>query len=157
MKLKIGSTFSFPKLLKYVKSEEFGDFISNTTMNPIIKASKEKIITGKVRPLLEKSTRERRRYKSSKSVNTPLYDTGALYKSLQLSDVRIKGGVLKGTKGIMMEKYGIYHINGFIGRGGSPVPKRAPGHRNFLVFNSSDKTSSLIIKKFRKIFSRLSR
>tara|TARA_R100001198_G_C5163591_1_gene167629 strand:+ start:137 stop:598 length:462 start_codon:yes stop_codon:yes gene_type:complete len=149
MKLKIGSTFDFTKLKRYVNSQEFGDFLSNVTVNPIVKGSKEKIINGKVRPVLKPSTRKQRRYGNKKSVNTPLYDTGALYKSLQMSDVRSQSGVLKGLKGMMMEKYGLYHLQGFKDRSGKKVPKR-----NFLAFKSTGKSITQIIKKFREKFNR---
>jgi hypothetical protein len=149
MKIKLGANFSFSKLLNYINSSEFGDFVSNTSVNPIIKASKEKIINGKVKPLLKRATIRARKQRNSKAVNTPLYDTGALYKSLQLSDVRTDSGVLKGTKGIMMEKYGLYHLQGFRGRSGRRVPKR-----NFIKFKSSDKISNKLIMKFREKFRR---
>ena len=161
MKLKIGSTFDFTKLKRYVNSQEFGDFLSNVTVNPIVKGSKEKIINGKVRPFLKKSTRKQRRYGNKKSVNTPLYDTGALYKSLQMSDLsgkrifafsselnRRTDGI-KGLKGMMMERYGAYHLQGFKDRSGKPVAKR-----NFLAFKSTGKSIRQIIKKFREKFNR---
>ena len=149
MKIKMGATFSFSKLLTYVHSSEFGDFLSNISVNPIIKASKEKIISGKVKPPLTKSTRRSRRYKNSKAVNTPLYHTGALHNSLQLSDVRTESGVLKGTKGMMMEHYGLHHLQGFTSRSGKRVPKR-----NFIAFKGFEKASSSVVRKFREKFSR---
>ena len=135
MKLKIGSTFDFTKLKRYVNSQEFGDFLSNVTVNPIVKGSKEKIINGKVRPVLKPSTRKQRRYGNKKSV--------------QMSDVKSQSGVLKGLKGMMMEKYGLYHLQGFKDRSGKKVPKR-----NFLAFKSTGKSITQIIKKFREKFNR---
>ena len=149
MKIKTGVNFSFNKLLNYVTSSEFGDFLSNISVNPIIKASKEKIISGKVKPPLSIATRKARRYRNPKASNTPLYDTGNLYKSLQLSDVRTESGVLKGTKGIMMERYGLYHLQGFVGRSGRRVPKR-----NFIAFKGAEKASNSAISKFREKFRR---
>ena len=145
MQIKIGSNFSFSRLFSYTQSASFGEFLSKKTVNPIIKASKEKIISGKVKPPLKKSTRKRRRYSNSKAVNTPLYDTGALYNSLQLSDVRGKGFAIKGLKGMMMEKYGLYHLQGFTNRGGGSVPAR-----NFISFKTSQKTENEIIRKLRQ-------
>ena len=149
MKIKAEANFSFNKLLNYINSSEFGDFLSNVSVNPIIKASKEKIISGKVKPPLAKATRKARRYRNPKAANTPLYDTGSLYKSLQLSDVRTESGALKGTKGIMMERYGLYHLQGFTGRSGKQVPKR-----NFIAFKGAEKASDSVISRFREKFRR---
>jgi len=149
MKIKAGANFSFSKLLNYVNSSEFGDFLSNVSVNPIIEASKEKIKSGDIRPPIKKSTIKRRRYKKSISSFSPLYDTGNLYKSLQLSDVRTGSGVLKGTKGIMMERYGLYHLQGFRDKGGGTVPIR-----NFIAFKGAEKASDSVIRRFREKFRR---
>ena len=111
MKISYGSNFDFVKLLKYVFSEEYGDFSSNAVIAPIVNSAKRNIKKGVGKPLtvLTRKVRKERGI----SGNTPLYATGSLYDSIKVSDTKGNGFVMKGAKALEMNKYGIYHIKGF--------------------------------------------
>ena len=137
MRIKIKSTFSFSKLAKYVKSQEFNKFSNNSIVNPMVKDSKAYIKANKVTPATHPNTlKERRKRKSPKSIggNTTLYDTGVLHDSIKKAE----------GMGVEFVKYGLKHITG------DRVPER-----NFLVLDpkNSLKISNDIVKKFKKIFT----
>ena len=98
IKLKLSSNFSFLSLSKSLDSIiKKQSFKSNQN---IAKSAKSKITNG-LSPALKKSTREIRR-KRGTGGSKPLYETGNLFRSIKATD-----------NGIEMNKYGIYHNNGY--------------------------------------------
>tara|TARA_R100001594_G_scaffold49535_1_gene82453 strand:- start:1671 stop:2120 length:450 start_codon:yes stop_codon:yes gene_type:complete len=145
MKLKIESNISFMKLLKFVHSPRFSNEVVDRIVDPLIEDSKKAIIDGKITPALRPSTIAARKSRlSPKSIGgtKPLYDTGALYKSIEESDKNNAYNFGEGQGfGIQFLEYGLKHITG------EGVPKR-----NFIKLDpkSSLKISKDIVKDFRK-------
>jgi phage gpG-like protein len=145
MKLKIKSNISFMKLARFIHSKQFSNEVVDMIIDPFIKDSKNAIKNGEITPALKPETLERRKArKSPKSIggDKPLYDTGALYKSIKESDTN--DAYSFGTEqslGIEFLKYGLYHIKG------DGVPER-----NFLKLSpkTSTKISKKVIKDFKK-------
>ena len=107
MKLKVKTTFSFAKLSKYVQSESFTSDISRLLGGGIVESSREFMKGGRVTPKLEKSTLDIRKIRGSGGA-APLYETGALAKSLNVK-----------KDGIWGLHYGKYQYEGF-------TPKKIP-------------------------------
>ena len=82
MKLKIRTTFSFAKLAKYVQSDSFASDMSKLLGGGIVESSRAFMKSGGVTPKLEKSTIDIRRARGTGGT-TPIYETGALAKSLK--------------------------------------------------------------------------
>tara|TARA_R100000808_G_scaffold24717_1_gene57833 strand:- start:339 stop:803 length:465 start_codon:yes stop_codon:yes gene_type:complete len=114
----ITTNFSFTKLEKGLDKalKEFG----GTGMREFAEAAKRNINKGELRPLGKATldSRARNRYWGGKKNvpalgNKPLVHTGALSKSI------------KPTKdGVEMNKYGIYHHQGFTTNKGKKIPAR---------------------------------
>ena len=91
-----------------------------TAIRASVKGAKERIDKG-LSPPLEKSTIDIRKARGTGGTK-PLYETGALYRSI------------KGTsEGINMNRYGIYHHKGF-------TPKKIPikitkGEKEWFILN----------------------
>ena len=101
MKLQIKTTFSFSKLAKYVSSESFREQSNKLLGQGIIESSRDFMKSGRVTAPLKESTVKIRKIRGS-SGDTPLYDTGALAKSLKVAKEGIKG-----------LHYGKYQYEGF--------------------------------------------
>ena len=121
----------------------FGETINKYITEPVIKDSKEKIRSNKVKPATTKETLKRRRARKFPPTisDSTLYDTGKLHDSIRLSDKRgIQTSIiLKNAKRIEMLEYGKYHQLG-MGRN-----KR----REFLDLSikNADTASSEIMKR----------
>lgn len=97
----IKTTFDFAKLSKYVQSESFTSDVSRLLGGGIVESSREFMKGGKVTPKLKPSTIQIRNARGTGGT-TPLYETGALAKSLQATKEGIKG-----------LHYGELHLKGF--------------------------------------------
>ena len=145
MKLKIKSNISFMKLARFVHSKQFSNEVVDMIIDPLVEDSKKAIKNGEITPALSPKTLEiRRTRKSPKSIggDKPLYDTGALHKSIKASDKNDNYSF--GTEqslGIEFLKYGLKHIQG------NGVPER-----NFIKLkpDTSTKISKEVIRDFRK-------
>ena len=97
----IKTTFDFGKLAKYVESESFKEESNKLLGQGIIESSRDFMKSGKVTPKLEQSTIDIRKARGTGGT-TPLYETGALAKSLKIK-----------KEGIWGLHYGELHYNGF--------------------------------------------
>ena len=61
MKISFGSNFSFLKLLKYVNSQEYGDYMTKTLVQPMANSAKRNIMKGVGKPLTKLSRQLRRK------------------------------------------------------------------------------------------------
>ena len=152
MKIKVTSNFSFSKLYKYGKYSEFGIYVRDLILDPVIDDSQRFIADGMVQPRLAKSTIERRRKRKTpkaRTLSAPLFDTGALHDSIEIAHERgynFGGG---DELGIEMNHYGKYHL---FGKG---VPKR-----NFIELRPRTKEiverkiTSRFVRSFKKRLSK---
>ena len=144
MKVKMTSNFSWTKLLHYMQNNVgFGETINKYITEPVIKDSKEKIRSNKVKPATTPATLAKRRARKFPPTisDSTLYDTGKLHDSIRIGKTKEAivvgsgaGSFLRGLRGIEMEKYGYYHQ---IGKGRNKK-------REFinLTVKSADKASS---------------
>ena len=107
----IKTTFDFGKLAKYVESESFKEQSNKLLGQGIVESSRDFMKSGKVTDPLEESTVKIRKIRG-RGGNTPLYDTGALAKSLKIK-----------KEGIWGLHYGQYQYEGF-------TPTRMPIIKN---------------------------
>tara|TARA_R100000664_G_C2751126_1_gene138426 strand:- start:1446 stop:1892 length:447 start_codon:yes stop_codon:yes gene_type:complete len=137
IKLKLSSNFSFTKLADSLDSIIKKQ--SAKSSEGFAKSAKKKITDG-LRPALKKSTREIRR-KRGTGGSKPLYETGSLFRSIKATD-----------KGIEMNKYGIYHNEGYETSPKSMIPNKLVPARPF-IFPSDKETQkierNLIIEFYR--------
>ena len=130
MKLQVKTTFDFGKLAKYVESESFKEESNKLLGQGIVESSRDFMKSGKVTPPLEESTIKIRKIRGS-SGNTPLYDTGALAKSLKATKEGIKG-----------LHYGKYQYEGF-------KPTRMPIIKNDkVIFTKNTKEIKVPARNF---------
>ena len=133
------------KLAKFIHSKQFSNEFVDMIIDPLIEDSKKAIKEGKIQPQLSPKTLEiRRARKSPKSIggDKPLYDTGALHKSIKASDVNDNYSFgIEQSLGIEFLKYGLKHITG------DGVPQR-----NFIKLDkkSSTRISKEVIKDLKK-------
>ena len=122
MKLQIKTTFDFGKLAKFVASEAFTSQVSKLLGGGIVESSKAFMKSGGVTPKLEQSTIDIRKARGTGGT-TPLYETGALAKSLKAK-----------KEGIWGLHYGELHYKGY-------KPKQIPfkivkGEREWFMPNT---------------------
>ena len=122
MKLQVKTTFSFSKLAKFVASESFTSQVSKLLGGGIVESSKAFMKSGGVTPKLKPSTIQIRNARGTGG-STPLYETGALAKSLKVTKEGIKG-----------LHYGELHYKGFKPK---QIPfKIAKGEREWFMPNT---------------------
>ena len=102
MKLQVKSNFSFSKLANYIAAKAFSTKAGQVFGTHIADTSRKFIESGRVTPKLKKSTIQIRNARGTGG-SRPLYETGALAKSLKAT----KDGQLK------MLHYGKNHLEGF--------------------------------------------
>ena len=120
----IKTTVDFGKLAKYVESESFKEESNKLLGQGIIESSRDFMKSGKVTPKLEQSTIDIRKMRGS-SGTTPLYETGALAKSLKIKIVGVWG-----------LHYGQYQYKGFITSKKSMIPNKKVPPRNFIAMDA---------------------
>ena len=111
IKLSYKTNFSFSKLKRYIQTRKFGKVVDELVAEPLVKDSKERIRTNKVKPPTSPQTiRKRRARKSPKTIsNYTLYDTGKLHDSIQLTKEASSGSSIKMSDGIEFIEYGKHH------------------------------------------------
>ena len=122
---EIKVNFDFGKL-----ADDMPKIIKNAmkgSSNDTVKASKEFIKSGKVKPVLEKTTKQRRK-RAGYPATPPLYMTHALHNS-----------IISTKDGIEMNDYGYYHHTG-------DGNKKRP----FIQFTMTDETKKKFDSDIRK-------
>lgn len=117
---EIKVNFDFGKLEKDLPNI-LKSYLNSDFAEKVVKASKEKIIKGKVTPKLESSTlkiRKRRGTGGSK----PLYETGKLYNSLNNS-----------KNGLEVVGYAGEHLKGYTTSNKSMIKNKIVPARNFIA------------------------
>tara|TARA_R100001244_G_C5076538_1_gene112754 strand:- start:72 stop:515 length:444 start_codon:yes stop_codon:yes gene_type:complete len=138
--------FDFGKLAEKVPSI-IDKYLNDSVAEDVIKASKAKIKSGNVRPMLStESTIPIRQRRGTGT--TPLFESGRLHDSL-----------IKSKEGIKVIDYGLLHLKGYTTKKGSLIPKKKVPARNFIDipktfsddiydnFNKALKLSSPIVLK----------
>ena len=126
MKLKITSNFSWTKLLHYMQNNvAFGETINKYITEPVIKDSKEKIRSNKVKPATTDVTLAKRRARKFPPTisNSTLYDTGKLVNSIRYN---------KNKKAIYAVDYASYHKVDRYTPPGSIIPDKFVPARDFI-------------------------
>jgi|TARA_R110000823_G_scaffold102889_1_gene220180 hypothetical protein len=116
---EVSVNFNFGRLSDKLESI-IDKYINDDFAEQVVKASKEKIKSGKVTPVLKQSTikiREKRGTGGSR----PLYETGALHDSIK-----------KTSDGIQMAGYGGKHLKGYTTVKKSMIPRKKVKKRNFI-------------------------
>ena len=101
--------------------------------------SKEAIDAGKFKKL-QKSTIDIRK-KRGTGGSKPLYETGSLYRSIKAT-----------SEGLKMNRYGIYHHEGFVTGNKSMIPNTRVNPRPFI--QTSGKTILKSLDAFKRDFNR---
>ena len=135
---KITTTFDFGKLAKFVESESFRTQVNKILGGGIIESSRAFMKSGGVTPKLEKSTIDIRRARGTGGT-TPIYETGALAKSLKAK-----------KEGIWGLHYGKDQYEGFTTHKNSMIPNKVVPPRNFIAMDS-DKMAKPINTLMKKI------
>lgn len=120
---EIKVNFDFNRLEERIDSI-LKQFMNKSASKDIVKASKKKIKSGKVKPSLKPSTIAIRK-KRGTGGNTPLFETGQLHDSL------------KSTKdGIEVIDYAKNHLSGYTTSSDSMIPNKKVPERNFIEIPS---------------------
>ena len=116
---EVSVNFNFGRLSDKIESI-INKYLNDDFAEQVVKASKEKIKSGKVTPALKKSTIEIRE-KRGTGGSIPLYETGALHDSIK-----------KTSDGIQMAGYGGKHLKGYTTVKASMIPRKKVRKRNFI-------------------------
>ena len=129
----------------------FGETINKYITEPVIKDSKEKIRSNKVKPATTNVTLAKRRARKFPPTisNSTLYDTGKLHDSIKMTNVNVHPSFKnfgRGLKNIEMEEYGNYHQLG--------IGKNKKREFIDLSIKSADKASIELMKRMVRSFKR---
>ena len=139
MKVEVLANFDFDKLNKKWTNEIKKDIfakVSEDTANRWKKNIKEKSFTP-----LKKSTIDIRKYRKSSGGSKPLFDTGALYKSIEPQKRSVKHLA-----------YGEYHLERHKTSGNSMIPNKTVPARKWKDKRYAlltDKTKKNVLKRIR--------
>ena len=151
-RLKVTSNFSFMKLAG--KLPETLQSSMNNMAQSAVRGAKERIDKG-LSPPLRQSTIELRQERGTGGTK-PLYETGALHRSIKLSRALDKSGLSTAGVGVNMLEYGWHQHKGFTSKNvpigfknGKPqflrnkkISKKVPA-RPFIFPSEKDLTDSL--------------
>ena len=128
MKLEIKANFDFGKMANKLP-KIIDKFLNESYADVVAKDSRKFIESGRVKPVLNQSTKEIRK-KRGQGIK-PLYATGALANSLS-----------KSKKGLRMKSYGTLHHEGFTTGKKSWIPDKEVKPRPFLQVDNLSKITS---------------